>query len=106
MPFPVRPALWIILGACAGIPIAHAAPTISPQGVDNAAGPSYAGAPVAAGSIVSIYGANLASSRPGQGIKAEAFPLPLNLGGTQVLMNGITAPLYYADSAQINAQVP
>ena len=106
MPFPGRTALVIILCAGAGIVGANAAPTISPQGIVNAASSSHVAAPVAAGSIVSIYGAGMASSPPGSGVKASAFPLPSNLGGTQVLMNGFAAPLYYANSAQINAQVP
>jgi uncharacterized protein (TIGR03437 family) len=33
-------------------------------------------------------------------------PLPVNLGGTSVLIGGIPAPLYYVSPDQINAQVP
>jgi len=64
-------------------------------------------APVAPGSIVSIYGSNLATA----GTSAGTLPLPTNLGGTTVTItdsSGATAalPLFYAGPAQINAEIP
>jgi uncharacterized protein (TIGR03437 family) len=76
-------------------------PTISSNGIVNAASFEQ-GVPVAPGSIVAIFGANLAADPASAG----ALPLPTSLGGAQVLMNGIKAPLFYASAGQINAQVP
>ncbi len=88
------------------------APVIAVNGVVPANGSPHSAA-VAPGSIVTIYGSNLASPPHGKGFRAAGIPLPHRLpssdssaGATQVLMNGIPAPLYYADSGQINAQVP
>jgi uncharacterized protein (TIGR03437 family) len=64
-------------------------------------------APVAPGSIVSIYGSNLATS----GMAATSMPLPTNLAGASVSItdsSGATAslPLFYAGPTQINAEIP
>jgi uncharacterized protein (TIGR03437 family) len=63
--------------------------------------------PVAPGSIVSIYGSNLASTAA----EATSVPLPFTLGGASVTVtdnNGSQAamPLFYAGPQQINAQIP
>ncbi len=57
---------------------------------------------IAPGSIVSIFGNNLATATDA----ATRFPLPLELAGASVRINGIAAPLLYASPGQINAQVP
>jgi uncharacterized protein (TIGR03437 family) len=64
-------------------------------------------APVAPGSIVSIYGSNLATT----GTSAASLPLPILLGGTSVIITDSTGaqtalPLFYAGPTQINAQIP
>ncbi|MEX2264377.1 MAG: putative Ig domain-containing protein [Bryobacteraceae bacterium] len=60
------------------------------------------GAPLAPGMIVEVYGSNLAvGSTP-----AASVPLPKNLGGTTVLVGGVEAPLYFASTGQVNAQIP
>lgn len=74
-------------------------PVIAAGGIVSAASYSQ---PVAPGSIVSIFGANLANTVS----SAAATPLLTTLGGTSVSMNGIPAPLFYASPTQINAQVP
>jgi len=102
-PVPITRVVMTILCVCSALPASQ--PTISANGVGNA-GSSNTPARVSAGSMVAIYGANMASSPPGAGVEASTLPLPTNLDGAQVLMNGIAAPLYYADSGQINAQVP
>ncbi|HEY4089814.1 MAG TPA: protease pro-enzyme activation domain-containing protein [Bryobacteraceae bacterium] len=56
----------------------------------------------APGMIISLFGANLAASRPA----APPAPLPTQLGGTTVTINGILSPLYYVSPGQINVQVP
>ena len=63
-------------------------------------------APVASGSIVSIYGTNLASTGP-----QATLPLPLTLNGASVTVtdsNGSQSPmpLFYAGPLQINAEIP
>jgi uncharacterized protein (TIGR03437 family) len=68
--------------------------------VVNAA--SFASAPVSPGSIISIFGANLA----GGTASASAFPLPTSIIGTQVSIGGFEAPLFFVSTGQINAQVP
>jgi uncharacterized protein (TIGR03437 family) len=79
--------------ACAQSPVVEAG------GIVNAA--SYA-QPVAPGSLVAIFGTNLA-----QGVNsAMTIPWPTILGGTSVSINGIAAPLYYVSPNQIDAQVP
>ncbi len=54
------------------------------------------------GSIATIFGANLASSTQ----TAKSTPLPRQLAGTSVSVNGIGAPLFYVSATQINFQVP
>ncbi len=82
---------------------APAAPVPAVSSVANSA-PQSSGSTVAPGSIVSIYGTNLSTVAAGVG--APGFPLPATLGQTQVLMNGIAAPLLYVSASQINAVVP
>lgn len=59
-------------------------------------------APVAPGSIISIFGAGLAQSTAAAG----GTPLPLSLGRTSVEVNGVAVPLYFVTPGQINAQLP
>ncbi len=73
---------------------------IDAGGVVNAA--DFSSGPVAPGSIVSIFGSNLAS----EAAQAEKVPLPVDLRGTSVTVDGVAAPLFYASASQINAQVP
>ncbi len=79
-----------------------AAQTPTVGGVVNAAS-YWAGAGVAPGSIVSIFGTNLAS----QTASASSLPLPTSLGDvTSVTFGGVAAPLFYVSPEQINALVP
>ncbi len=59
--------------------------------------------PVAPGSFISIFGANLA---PGGTAFASAPPWSKSVKGTSVFVNGLAAPLLYVSPMQINAQVP
>ncbi len=76
------------------------APTISSGGIVN--GATFASGAVAPGSVISIFGTNFIASA----VSAQSLPLPTNLNGTAVLINGSPAPLYYVGPTQINAQVP
>jgi uncharacterized protein (TIGR03437 family) len=89
----------ILTGLCAAVSAAAGGPVT----VSAASGT----APVAPGSIVSIYGANMATN----GLSANVVPLPTNLGGTTATITdsaGFKAvlPLFYAGPTQINAQIP
>ena len=78
-------------------------PTGSPilDGVRNSA--SYSSADeVAAGSFISIFGAQLASSPA----FASSVPFPAQLGGIQATLAGTPLPLYYASTGQVNAVIP
>jgi uncharacterized protein (TIGR03437 family) len=81
----------------------NAAPLLTLNGTLNAfAIAAEPGVPVAPGTIVQIYGANLAS----QVTQASTIPLPTSLNQTSVIIGGLLAPLYYVSPGQINAQVP
>jgi uncharacterized protein (TIGR03437 family) len=77
----------------------QALPQFEPGSVVNAA--SYA-QPISPGSIVSIFGTNLALTTA----TTQGAPLPTGLAGTSVTINGIKAPLFYVSESQINLQVP
>jgi uncharacterized protein (TIGR03437 family) len=61
---------------------------------------------VAPGEIVSIFGLGLGPSQPVTAQPAASAPYPATLGGTQVLFDGVPAPLLYVSASQINAIVP
>jgi len=75
---------------------------ISPLGVVNAASFAPATAPIAPGTLVSIFGTNLAASTA----QAAVVPLPTTLEGVSVSVNGIPAPLFFVSPEQINIQTP
>lgn len=75
-------------------------PVVAAGGVVNAA--SFAAAPVAPGGLVSIFGTNFAA----QLTQASAVPLPLELGGVRVALDGTPLPLVFVSPGQINAQLP
>lgn len=79
---------------------AAGAPSVAPDGVKNAA--SYRAGEAAPGSIVSIFGDDLAAVVR----QASALPLSSTLGDAGVTVNGVAAPLYYVSPSQINAQIP
>ncbi|HKC89456.1 MAG TPA: hypothetical protein VKG02_25965, partial [Blastocatellia bacterium] len=56
-----------------------------------------------AGEISALYGAGLTS---GAVASATSQPLPTTLAGTQVRINGVPAPLFFASPLQVNFQVP
>ena len=74
-------------------------PSILSGGLGNAASFLPAAAP---GSLLTIFGSNLAFSNA----IAPTVPLPLELGGTTVTVNGIAAPLFTVSPSQLNVQVP
>ncbi len=67
----------------------------------NAAGFTL-GAPVAPGSIASLFGKFTGSQTAGAG----GYPLARKLGETEVFLAGKAVPLFYVSSSQVNLQVP
>jgi len=78
-----------------------APPVVSAGGVVNNLNP-VSGAVIAPGTVAAIYGSNLAASV----VPATTVPLPTQLGGTQVLIGGLPAPLFFVSPGQVNVQVP
>jgi len=76
-------------------------PYIAPAGVSNGAGTTPQ-AGVAAGSVVSIFGANLASSVA----LGPASPMTQSLAGTTVRLGDRLLPLFFVSTSQINFQLP
>ena len=76
-------------------------PAVNAGGVLNSG--SYTTQGVAQGSVVSIFGTNLAASTA----VASAIPLPTALSDVvSVTFNGVPAGLYFVSQNQINAQLP
>ena len=83
--------------------LAGTGPVLLPNATLNNLNPQPGG-PLAPGTLVQIFGANLSTSDTP--VTAQSVPLPPTLNGTQVLIGGIPAPLYYVSKTQINAMVP
>ncbi len=58
---------------------------------------------VTPGALATIFGVNLSD---GVTATASRLPLPTDLGGVQVLLDGIPAPLHFVSDRQINFLVP
>lgn len=59
-------------------------------------------AQISPGSLVSLYGSNLALDTRA----ASATPLPTALAGAEILLNGQPIPISFASPGQVNAQIP
>jgi uncharacterized protein (TIGR03437 family) len=77
-------------------------PKISAGGVLQ--GASFEAAPLAPGSIISIFGEEQSTSPAGNA--ATTLPLPQLLAGTRVRAGGVFLPLFFASSGQVNAALP
>jgi uncharacterized protein (TIGR03437 family) len=75
-------------------------PSLSTGGVVSSA--NFSARAMAPGGLFTIFGTNLATTTA----QAAVTPLPTNLGGTEVVVNGRLAPLLYVSPTQINAQFP
>jgi uncharacterized protein (TIGR03437 family) len=77
-------------------------PTLSQGGIVNAAGLGHT-TTIAPGSLISIFGSNLASALT----LADSVTLSTTLGDVNsVTINGVAAPLQFVSGGQINAQAP
>ncbi len=77
-------------------------PQISTGGIVNIA--TYQNENVAQGDIVAVFGDQLAPAGTSAQNQGQP-PLATKLGNTQVLVNGVAAPLYYVSPGQINFQL-
>lgn len=84
-----------------GSVVPNVAPVLAPDGTLHVFTPQ-AGAPLAPGTIVQIYGSGLAT----QTLPNTTIPLATSLGGTSVIIGGLQAPLYFVSPGQVNAQIP
>jgi uncharacterized protein (TIGR03437 family) len=75
---------------------------LNPTGVVNSASSAPFTAGVSAGELITLYGSNLAAGT----VVASTVPLPTALGGVQVSINGVPAPIYYVSAGQISVLVP
>lgn len=76
-------------------------PSINSEGVVSAASFAAAG-PLTPGSIVSVFGLNLAAGTQ----TGPTVPLSTELAGARLLINGTPAPLFFAGPQQMNIQIP
>jgi uncharacterized protein (TIGR03437 family) len=84
-----------------GVALSYGAPTISPNGVVNAAHLQSVG--LSPGGLITIFGTNFASTTK----VAPPIPsLPDQLAGTSVKIGGFNARLAFVSPTQINAQAP
>ena len=75
---------------------------LNPLGIVNAASYAPATNSVAPYEMVTLFGSNMSS---GSAV-ASSYPLPTTLSNTQVLVNGVAAPLVAVSPTQITAVVP
>jgi uncharacterized protein (TIGR03437 family) len=95
------PGLAAATTQIAGSVMPNSVPVVAPNGVALPFDSQIGGA-LAPGTVVSIYGSNLA------GLEAQAgsVPLPTTMNGVSVQIGGIQAPLFYVSAGQVNAQIP
>jgi uncharacterized protein (TIGR03437 family) len=99
----MKALLAILILSCAAF--SQTGPTVSSGGVLNSA--SFdSSMPVTPGSLISIFGSNLAATTA----TADSIPLSTALGNVSVTINGVAAPLngvfHTSSFDQINAQLP
>ena len=86
---------------------ARPAPAVSDSAVVNNASFASGSNPLAAGSIAAVFGKYLNDGPdavfPGVGADGK---LNTSLGGTQVKVNNITAPIFYSTFGQVGIQIP
>jgi len=81
--------------------VANSAPLLAPGGTLHIYNP-LVGAAIGQSTILQIYGTSMSASPT----VANAVPLATKLNGTQVIIGGIPAPLYFVSPGQIDALLP
>ena len=79
-------------------------PLITPAGVTSAG--DYVGGVVSPGENIDIFGTNIGPSTPQSFQLTSAGNFPNTIANTQVLFDGVAAPLIYVSSGQVDAVVP
>ena len=95
---------WNSITAALPPPSTPAAGAPAITGVVNAA--SFVVGPGSPGEVVTLFGANLGPSTLAGTALTTAGLLSSQLGGAQVLVNGVAAPLIYAQAGQTSAILP
>jgi len=95
----LQPATSKLLGGVTAT--ANPAPELVAAGTLNNLNP-LVGTALAPGTIAQVYGSNLASGIA----SADTVPLPGSLNGTQILIGGVVAPIYYLSATQMVVQIP
>lgn len=90
----------VLLASCF-LPLAAQTPDVAEGGVLNSAS-FVRGQAVTPGSLISIFGTNLAASTAA----ADSIPLSTSLANVSVTFNNVPAPLAFVSQTQINAQLP
>jgi hypothetical protein len=75
---------------------------LSPLGVVNSASLAPSTGEIAPGTVLSLFGTGLSS----RSAVSDMFPLPTELGGVQVRVGGVAAPILLVSPGQINIQAP
>lgn len=75
---------------------------VNPQGVLNGASFAPPGYPVSPGGLITLFGTGFGT----QTVQAKSLPFPTTLGGVQMAVNGVAAPLYSITPSQISGVVP
>jgi uncharacterized protein (TIGR03437 family) len=88
------------IGVFSDQPSGPSAPVVSPGGITS--GASFSSAELTAGAISVVFGNNFARDT----IVAPGVPWPTTLGGVSVLINGVSAPIYFVSANQIDFQFP
>jgi uncharacterized protein (TIGR03437 family) len=97
-----RLLLGVLLLAVAGLAQTPVVPENSVLNSATYATAGQSGHAVAPGSLVSIFGTELASDLAA----ADSVPLSTSLGGVSVRFDDVPAPLHFVSPGQINAQLP
>jgi uncharacterized protein (TIGR03437 family) len=95
----LQPVVTVLNGGVAQNPVP--APVLAKGGT---VAPFYrvSGGPLSPGTIVEVYGTGLASGT----VSTGAPPLPKTFNGTYVLVGGLSAPLFFLSSGQLDVQIP
>jgi uncharacterized protein (TIGR03437 family) len=75
---------------------------LNPQGVLNGASFAPPGYPISPGGVMTLFGTGF----PATAVTASTLPFGTTLGGVEVSVNGLAAPVYSVSSTQISAIVP
>lgn len=90
----------------AGVSASQSTPVVVPAALTITQAATFLAGPIAGGEIVSLFGTDLGPATPLGATLDATGKVSTMLGNTQVLVNGVAAPLYYVQANQINAQIP